>query len=121
MRHDDRRSPVGIGTERARALRRNETDPEVLLWTELRDRRCNGHKFRRQVPVDGYIADFLCRPAKLIVELDGSQHVNSEYDRTRDKRLEQSGYRVLRFWNDEVMRDRHWVLDRIVGAIEGRE
>ena len=121
MRYDERRSPLTIDTARARRLRALQTDPEGLLWSELRDRRCNGHKFRRQVPLEGYVANFLCRSAKLIVELDGSQHIASEYDRRRDARLAAAGYRVLRFWNDEVLKNRTWVLDRIVGAVEGRE
>ena len=120
-RHDDRRSPVTLMTERARRLRMNETDAEALLWSELRSRRCNGWKFRRQVPLEGYIADFLCIDAMVIVELDGSQHAESAYDRVRDARLGAAGYRVVRFWNDEVLRRRSWVLDRIVGVLEGRE
>ena len=120
-RHDDRRTPVTRSIERARNLRRDETDPERFLWSDLRARRCNGWKFRRQVPIGGYIADFLCTEAGLIVELDGSQHANNSYDRVRDERLRAAGYRTLRFWNDEVLCQRAWVLDRIVGALEGRE
>ena len=110
-----------LATERARRLRADETDAEARLWSDLRARRCNGWKFRRQVPVEGYIADFLCAEAGLIVELDGSQHAESAYDRTRDARLAGAGYRVLRFWNDEALRQRDWVLDRIVAALEDRE
>ena len=120
-RHDDRRSPVTLPTERSRRLRRDETDAEAYLWSELCAGRCNGWKFRRQVPLVGYIADFVCFDAKLIVELDSSQHADSAYDRLRDARLSEAGYRVLRFWNHEALGDRAWVLDRIVGALEGRE
>ena len=120
-RHDKRRSPVTLETERARDLRAHQTEAEALLWSELRGRRCNGWKFRRQVPLKGYIADFLCAEAKLIVELDGGQHADSAYDRVRDARLNEAGYRILRFWNDEVIQQREWTLERIIGAVEGRE
>ena len=116
-----RRTPIGLSTYRARRLRRDETDAEAFLWSELRDRRCNGWKFRRQVPIKGYVADFVCSNVRLIVELDGSQHAYSAYDRARDAKLAEAGYHVLRFWNHEVLRDRHWALDRIVAALEGRE
>ena len=96
-RHDERRNRATLATERARRLRADETDAEARLWSNLRARRCNGWKFKRQVPVEGYIADFLCAYAKLIVELDGSQHADRAYDRARDAKLVAAGYRVLRF------------------------
>ena len=116
-----RRTPTDVFTDRARALRANETDAEAFLWSELRGRRLHGWKFRRQVPINGFIADFLCATAKLIDELDGNQHVESEYDRIRDMKLADAGYRVIRFWNHEALAEREWVLERIVGALEGRE
>ena len=89
----------------ARAMRRAPTDAEQRLWGALRNRRLDRLKFRRQAPIGPYIADFVCMEAKLIVELDGSQHAGSGRDRTRDAELEARGFRVLRFWNDDVMRD----------------
>jgi very-short-patch-repair endonuclease len=88
----------------ARQLRHNQTDAEKLLWSKLRNRALNGNKFRRQVPVGNYIADFLCLDAMLIVELDGGQHAEQqEYDQRRTHWLESQGFRVLRFWNNEVL------------------
>ncbi len=99
----------------ARKLRREMTDAEVRLWQELRGRRLDGLKFRRQMPVGIYVADFLCADAGLIVELDGSQHAESERDRVRDAKLAGRGFRVLRFWNDDVLRDIDSVCDTIIG------
>ena len=82
-------------------LRRNQTHVERLLWRAPRDRQLGGMKFRRQVPIGAYIVDFLCLEAMLIIELDGGQHT-SETDEPRQTWLEQQGYRVLRFWNNEV-------------------
>ncbi|GIL06493.1 MAG: DNA methylase [Betaproteobacteria bacterium] len=88
----------------ARALRRSSTDAERLLWSKLRDRRLNGYKFKRQVPIGRYVADFVCLERMLIVEVDGGQHADRvASDRERTKELEALGYRVLRFWNNEVM------------------
>jgi very-short-patch-repair endonuclease len=88
----------------ARQLRRNQTDAEKLLWSKLRNRALNGNKFRRQVPVGNYIADFFYLDAMLIVELDGGQHAEQqEYDQRRTHWLESQGFRVLRFWNYEVL------------------
>ncbi|MDZ7600086.1 MAG: endonuclease domain-containing protein [Hoeflea sp.] len=89
----------------ARAMRRAPTEAEERLWGALRDRRLDGLKFRRQVPIGAFIADFVCMEAKLIVEVDGVQHAESPRDRARDAVLETRGFRVLRFWNDDVMRD----------------
>src|SRR5690349_11021332 len=88
----------------ARALRRGMTDAEALLWRHLRDRRLNGYKFRRQEPRGPYIADFVCLEVGLIVEVDGGQHTE-ESDAPRTQRLERNGYRVLRFWNDQVLNE----------------
>jgi very-short-patch-repair endonuclease len=89
---------------RARTLRRSMTEPERKLWRLLRDRRLQGVKFRRQVPVGPYIVDFLCIDRKLVVELDGSQHADSVRDIRRDAWLRSTGYAVRRFWNDAVLR-----------------
>src|ERR1700728_1543826 len=99
---------------RARSMRGTPTDSELRLWRLLRDRRLNGIKFRRQVPVGPYIVDFLCVGAKLIVEADGSQHAESRRDIIRDASLENRGWKVLRFWNNEVFLNREGVLETIL-------
>lgn len=81
------------------------TKAEERLWHELRGRRLDRFKFRRQVPIGAYIVDFVCMEAKLVVEIDGSQHADSQHDRVRDAELAARGFRVLRFWNDDVLRD----------------
>src|SRR5271167_2696368 len=98
---------------RARTMRGAPTDSELRLWRLLRDRRLSGFKFRRQVPVGPYIVDFLCVGAKLIVEADGFQHAESPRDRARDAYLESQGWKVLRFWNNEVLQNREGVLETI--------
>ena len=107
-------------TGRARALRQNETDAEYCLWTDLRNRRLNGYKFSRQIPLGPYIADFVCREKNLIIELDGSQHEGCQRDVIRTKWLNANGYSVLRFWNTAVLQERHSVLETIVAALDGR-
>jgi very-short-patch-repair endonuclease len=102
----------------ARALRRNSSDAELRLWYHLRDRRLDGAKFRRQFPVGPYIADFACIEAMLIVELDGGQHSEQvERDAARTEYLERRGYRVVRFWNDEVFTELEGVLMLIRRAL----
>ena len=92
----------------AKAMRRVMTEAELKLWNELRAHRLMGLGFRRQVPIAGYIVDFACPTKKLVVEIDGSHHADAGYaaaDLLRTKRLEQDGWTVLRFWNDDVLRD----------------
>ena len=98
--------------ERSRELRRNATDAEQQLWRCLRNRQLAGAKFRRQVPLGRYIADFLCAEARLIVEADGGQH-SAEKDAGRTACLERLGFRLLRFWNHEVLTNIEGVLARI--------
>jgi very-short-patch-repair endonuclease len=98
---------------RARTMRGAPTDAELRLWRLLRDRRLSGFKFRREVPVGPYIVDFLCVGAKLIVEADGFQHAESPRDKARDAYLESQGWKVLRFWNNEVLQNREGVLETI--------
>jgi very-short-patch-repair endonuclease len=98
---------------RARTMRGAPTDAELRLWRLLRHGRLSGFKFRRQVPVGPYIVDFLCVGAKLIVETDGSQHAESPRDAVRDAYLESQGWKVLRFWNNEVIQNREGVLETI--------
>jgi very-short-patch-repair endonuclease len=95
-------------------MRAAPTDVELRLWRLLRDRRLNGIKFRRQVPVGPYIVDFLRVGAKLIVEADGLQHAESLRDNARDAYLESRGWRVLRFWNNEVFLNREGALETIL-------
>ena len=107
----------------ARALRRNSTDVERILWSELRDHRLNGAGFRRQVPIDNYIADFLCHAARLVIELDGGQHFSDrgeQADAARSAVIEAKGFRVLRFSNHDVMTNRVGVLETIAAAIAER-
>lgn len=103
---------------RERQLRHDQTEAERMLWQRLRDRRLAGFKFRRQHRIGPYYADFVCAEVKLIVELDGSQHLEqSGHDAARTRLLESLGYRVLRFWNDELMARTEDVLDVILGAL----
>ncbi|MEM1020585.1 MAG: endonuclease domain-containing protein [Pseudomonadota bacterium] len=106
---------VSTDTRRkAKALRSNLTDAEAKLWQSLRRRQLNDLRFRRQVPIKGYIADFVCHEAKLVIELDGGQHAEAEvYDGYRTKVLTGEGYRVLRFWNNDVMTNFEGVLSEI--------
>ena len=90
--------------QRARRLRTNPTDAEKALWRILSRRQLDGHRFRRQVPIGRYIADFVCHEARLVVEVDGGQHDPGDSgERERQTFLEAEGYRVLRFWNNEVL------------------
>ncbi|HEY5817804.1 MAG TPA: DUF559 domain-containing protein [Mesorhizobium sp.] len=109
-----------VATQRARVLQSGDTEPEYRLWGELRGRRLNGYKFVRQVPLGPYIVDFLCREQMLVVELDGSQHSDSQYDARRDLWLTGQGYSVLRFWNHEVLQERRALLDTLLAALEGQ-
>ena len=105
-------------TVRARGLRRDQTDAERKLWSMLRNRQLDGCKFRRQVAIDRYFADFACVDAKLVVELDGGQHADqAEYDAERTRALEASGWRVIRFWNHDVLLEPEGVADTILAAL----
>lgn len=102
---------------RARALRNEPTDCERKLWQFLRLRQLDGFRFRRQVPIGHYIADFACVEAKLVVELDGGQHQDSEHDVRRDAELRRQGFRVLRFWNNQVLQETAAVLEQILRVL----
>ena len=104
----------------ARSLRRAMTEAERQLWYKLRDRRLGGFKFVRQHPVGPFFADFCYRDGKLIVELDGSQHAESKRDARRNAYLLSQGYRVLRFWNQDVSADIDSVCETILAAADGR-
>jgi len=102
----------------AKELRQNMTDAEQLLWKQLRAQRFLGLKFRRQVPIGDYIADFACFEARLIIELDGGQHAEQEaQDGARDAWLHAQGFAVLRFWNHEVLGNLEGVLAVIQRAV----
>ena len=114
MRGPDRRT-TGI----ARRLRVNQTDAETVFWNRIRNRQIDGHKFVRQEPIAGYVCDFVCRERRLIVEVDGGQHNESAGDVMRDKRLQEEGYRVLRFWNNDVLGNLEGVLTTIQAELRG--
>jgi very-short-patch-repair endonuclease len=93
---------------------------EGLLWQELRARKLGGHYFTRQVPIGRYFADFACRKARLVIEVDGSQHADSSHDRRRNEYMRQQGFSVLRFWNTDILKHRGSVCATILAATDGR-
>ena len=101
----------------ARKLRRTSTEAETRLWTHLRARQVEGAKFVRQFPVGSHIADFACREARLVVELDGGQHADSTTDAARTELIEAHGYTVIRFWNNDVLAHTGGVLEEIRQAL----
>lgn len=105
---------------RARTLRKSPTDAEHKLWYLLRSLKPLGLHFRRQAPIGIYIADFACHTEKLVIELDGSQHIESrkDYDARRTRWLQSQGYRVLRFYNNDVLRSPRSVGETILAARE---
>ncbi len=102
----------------ARQLREQGTDAEKALWQRLRSRQLQGAKFRRQLSLGPYVADLVCIEARLIVECDGGQHNGSVHDVGRDASLSAQGWRVLRFWNNEVLQNIEGVLVLIAQALE---
>ena len=104
--------------QRSRKLRKEMTDAERKLWNILRNRQLNGFKFRRQHPFGKYVLDFVCLETGLVIEVDGGQHQKSViYDQKRTLCLEQQGFKVLRFWNNEVMNHFDEVLEVIWGEL----
>ena len=104
--------------ERTRGLRRESTDAEQMLWRHLRSRQLDGFKFRRQMWLCGFIADFACVEAKLVVEADGGQHAEAEdYDRQRSDAFAAEGYRTLRFWNNDILENLEAVAESILAAL----
>jgi very-short-patch-repair endonuclease len=103
-----------MARDQAKALRANMTDAERQLWYRLRAHRFQSFKFKRQVPIGRYIVDFVCLERCLVIEVDGGQHADSKPDETRDQWLRQQGFRVLRFWNNEVFNNTDGVLEVIV-------
>ena len=105
---------------RARALRRDQTDAERKLWRLLHSRRFDGAKFRRNHPIGNFFADFCCLKARLVIELDGGQHAEetqAAYDRRRTEHLRSRGFKVIRFWNEEILKEPERVLEQIYGAL----
>lgn len=105
---------TGRLTAYAKDLRSRSTDAERLLWSQLRAKRLDGYKFRRQQPIGKYIVDFVCFERKIVIELDGGQHSEPErkaYDKERDDWLETEGYNVLRFWDNEVLLNMRGILE----------
>lgn len=107
-------------TLRARALRRGGDIAEARLWNELKDRKLGGFKFVRQLPIGPFFADFACREARLVIEVDGSQHADRASDRNRDAFMVQEGYSVLRFWNTDVFGNIGAICETIMAVLDGR-
>jgi very-short-patch-repair endonuclease len=117
---DMKKLPVAGAHARARSLRQNLTEAERRVWQRLRSRQMKGYRFRRQVPIGRYIADFVCHEARLIVEIDGGQHdPSSSQEAERTGFLQHEGYRVLRFWNNEVLANLDGVHATIADALAG--
>ena len=99
--------------ERARDLRKNPTEAEKKVWSKLRNRQLENYRFYRQFVIGCYIVDFICRERNLIIEIDGGQHCESKEDYIRTAFLEDKGYKVIRFWNNEVIKNMDGVLNKI--------
>lgn len=100
-----------VRIKRARSLRQSMTDAERKLWFALKGRRFQNHKFRRQVPIGFYIADFISFEQRLIVEVDGGQHAESVYDKARDAWLRENNFEIVRYWNNNVLQNLDGVLE----------
>jgi very-short-patch-repair endonuclease len=103
--------------QRARQLREFSTDAERRMWSALRDRRLSRYKFRRQHPIGRYIVDFACTEYRLIIELDGSQHADNAADARRTAWLESQGWRMVRFWNNDVLGNIDGVIEAVLEAL----
>jgi very-short-patch-repair endonuclease len=109
---------ISLTHHRGRELRRNQTEPEKKLWAHLRSGGFSDLRFRRQFPIGNFIADFACLKARLVIELDGAQHLDrTAQDSFCTKLIEQRGYKVIRFWDSEVLTDVAGVLERIEQAL----
>jgi very-short-patch-repair endonuclease len=101
----------------AKKMRREPTDAEAAMWRLLRDRRLSHLKFRRQVPFQNYILDFVCFEKRVIIETDGSQHASSERDAAREAALMKEGFRTARYWNNDVLQQPGAVLEDILAKL----
>ena len=111
---------IAMASLRARDLRKTMTDAERRLWSRLRQKQLDGFRFRRQQPIGPYIVDFFCPEAALIIEVDGGQHASTEAeDEARTRWLAARGYRVMRFWNNDVLGNIEGVLLTIRGSLCG--
>ena len=104
--------------ERAKSMRSTQTEAEHRLWQILRAKRFAGFKFKRQLPIDHYIVDFACLGSRLIIEADGGQHAKNSHDERRDAYLISQGFRILRFWNNEIFDNEDGALTRILEALQ---
>ena len=102
----------------ARQLRQHSTDAERTMWSALRDRRLLSYKFRRQHPIGPYVVDFACTRCQIVIELDGGQHADSPEDAGRTAWLQSHGWRVIRFWNNDVLSNASGVTETILRALE---
>ena len=102
----------------ARRLRQQMTDAERRLWFAMRDRRLAGYKFRRQHPIDDFVVDFACTKHHVVVEADGGQHAENQRDEQRTARIEAQGWRVLRFWNNDILSNTEGVILTILRELE---
>jgi very-short-patch-repair endonuclease len=110
--------PIDKRVPRARALRRDATEAEKKLWQHLRQPPFKEHHFRRQATIDSYFADFASHQLRIVIEVDGGQHSGSASDEVRTRYLEAKGYRVLRFWNNDVLENISGVLAMIDAAVK---
>ncbi len=101
-------------------MRHEPTDAEAAMWRLLRDRRLSAYKFRRQVPIENYILDFVCFDKQLVIEIDGSQHAESQRDAARDTVLSAEGFAIARYWNNDVLQQPTSVLEDILAKLAGR-
>ena len=102
----------------AKGLRRRTTDAEEVMWHLLRNRRLSKAKFRRQVPFRAYILDFVCFERRVVIEIDGSQHLHSRQDEERDTLLASEGFQVIRYWNNDVLQRRAAVLEDLFAKLQ---
>jgi very-short-patch-repair endonuclease len=119
MQYETRRRAAETN-RRVRQLRDGDNMAEAVIWNELKAKQLGGYKFLRQMPIGPYFADFVCRSRKLVVELDGSQHAESDYDRRRDAFMREQGYSVLRFWSGDAVKHTASVCETILAALDGR-
>ncbi|MSP47154.1 MAG: DUF559 domain-containing protein [Xanthobacteraceae bacterium] len=106
-----------FSTTRSRKLRAASTNAELHLWSKLRSRSLDGHKFVRQEPIGPFVVDFVCREIRLVIEVDGGQHATDPRDPPREQWLTDHGYQVIRFWNNDVLGNMDGVLQTILSAL----